>query len=46
MKPDQAMQLVSQVLNAYRGTRQEHAQIQQAEQVLIGLLPKPEKKKG
>ena len=46
MKPEQALNLISQVLAQFRGTRQEHAQLQQAEMVLRGLLPKekPEKK--
>ena len=47
MKPEQALNLISQVLAQFRGTRQEHAQLQQAEMVLRQLIEKkPEKKKS
>ena len=45
MKPEQALNLISQVLAQFRGTRQEHAQLQQAEMVLMELV-KPKKKKS
>ena len=34
MKPDEALKIIKQVTAAYKGTRQEHAMLQQAEQVI------------
>ena len=45
MNTDQALKLIAQVLAQLRGTRQEHAQLQQAEMVLMELV-KPKKKKS
>jgi len=37
----EALALVDQVVAAYRGSRQEHVALQQAMEVIKGLVPKP-----
>lgn len=49
--PEQALQLLMQVTQAYKGTRNEHTNIQHAEDVLLELIkpveaPKPKNAKS
>lgn len=44
MSKDEALKLIDRVLTAYKGTRQEHLLLQEAYQLIEGLVNPPKEK--